>query len=145
MQTHLKEEPKALQKALEQKQQAEARLQNERSKYAADLRTAQSRHKHMIGGAVVKYFPGVYHFDEAEINEILMAALPTRECLRTIKNIERRNRVEESHTDEILKRVQAGRVAESLPNTVAAIEGMTEEQGARQSSFEKRDGGDDHG
>ena len=145
MKTQLKEEPKALQKALAQKEQAEARLQNERSKYAADLRTAQSRHKHMIGGAVVKYFPGVYCFDEAEVNEIIMSALATRECLRTIKNIERRNRVEESHTDEILKRVEAGRVAESLPNIVAAIEGMTEEQGARQGSFEKRDGGDDNG
>ena len=68
MKTQLTEEPKALQKALEQKQQAEARLQNERSKYAADLRNAQSRHKHMIGGAVVKYFPGVYCFDESEVN-----------------------------------------------------------------------------
>lgn len=40
MQTNLKEEPKALQKALEQKQQAEARLAAERTKYAADLRTS---------------------------------------------------------------------------------------------------------
>ena len=82
MQEHLKQEPKSLQKALEQKEQLEARIANERSKYAADLRTAQSRHKHMIGGAVVKYFPGVYHFDEAEVNEIIMAALATRECLK---------------------------------------------------------------
>ena len=51
MQEHLKQEPKSLQKALEQKEQLEARIANERSKYAADLRTAQSRHKHMIGGA----------------------------------------------------------------------------------------------
>ena len=91
------------------------------------------------------YFPGVYHFDEAEVNEILMAALSTRECLRAIKNIERRNRVEESHTDEILKRVEAGRVAESLPNTVAAIEGVTEEQSAIKGAYQKRDGGDDNG
>ena len=87
MQEHLKQEPKSLQKALEQKEQLEARIANERSKYAADLRTAQSRHKHMIGGAVVKYFPGVYHFDEAEVNEIIMAALATREGLKTIKTI----------------------------------------------------------
>ena len=107
MQEHLKQEPKSLQKALEQKEQLEARIANERSKYAADLRTAQSRHKHMIGGAVVKYFPGVYHFDEAEVNEIIMAALATRECLKTIKTIERRNQSAESYTDDIIKRVSA--------------------------------------
>ena len=101
MQEHLKQEPKSLQKALEQKEQLEARIANERSKYAADLRTAQSRHKHMIGGAVVKYFPGVYHFDEAEVNEIIMAALATRECLKTIKTIERRNQSAESYTEDI--------------------------------------------
>ena len=38
MQEHLKQEPKSLQKALEQKEQLEARIANERSKYAADLR-----------------------------------------------------------------------------------------------------------
>ena len=34
----MKQEPKSLQKALEQKEQLEARIANERSKYAADLR-----------------------------------------------------------------------------------------------------------
>lgn len=145
MQEHLKQEPKSLQKALEQKEQLEARIANERSKYAADLRTAQSRHKHMIGGAVVKYFPGVYHFDEAEVNEIIMSALATRECLKTIKTIERRNQSAESYTDDIIKRVSAMREGMNLPNTVSAVEGMAEEQGARQGSFQKRDGGDDNG
>ena len=145
MQEHLKQEPKSLQKALEQKEQLEARIANERSKYAADLRTAQSRHKHMIGGAVVKYFPGVYHFDEAEVNEIIMAALATRECLKTIKTIERRNQSAESYTDDIIKRVSAMRESMNLPNTVPAVESMAEEQGARQGSFQKRDGGDDNG
>ena len=145
MQTNLKEEPKALQKALEQKQQAEARLAAERTKYAADLRTAQSRHKHMIGGAVVKYFPGVYCFDEAEVNEIIMSALTTRECLRTIKLVERRNSVTASHAEEIVKRVEAMRKTMDLPNTVSAVEGMAEEQSAIKGAFQKRDGGDDNG
>ena len=145
MQEHLKQEPKSLQKALEQKEQLEARIANERSKYAADLRTAQSRHKHMIGGAVVKYFPGVYHFDEAEVNEIIMSALATRECLKTIKTIERRNQSAESYTDDIIKRVSAMRESMNLPNTVPAVEAKAEEQGARQGSFQKRDGGDDNG
>ena len=145
MQTNLKEEPKALQKALEQKQQAEARLAAERTKYAADLRTAQSRHKHMIGGAVVKYFPGVYHFDEAEVNEIIMAALATRECLKTIKTIERRNQSADSYTDDIIKRVSAMRENMNLPNNVPVVEGMTEELSAIKGAFQKRDGGDDNG
>ena len=145
MQTHLKEEPKALQKALAQKEQAEARLQNERSKYAAELRTAQSRHKHMIGGAVVKYFPGVYCFDEAEVNEIIMSALATRECLRTIKTIERRNQSAESYTEDIIKRVSAMRESMNLPNTVPAVEAKAEEQGTGNGAFQKRDGGDDNG
>ena len=145
MQEHLKQEPKSLQKALEQKEQLEARIANERSNYAADLRTAQSRHKHMIGGAVVKYFPGVYHFDEAEVNEIIMSALATRECLKTIKTIERRNQSAESYTDDIIKRVSAMRESMNLPNTVSAVEGMAEEQSAIKSAYQKRDGGDDNG
>ena len=145
MQEHLKQEPKSLQKALEQKEQLEARIANERSKYAADLRTAQSRHKHMIGGAVVKYFPGVYHFDEAEVNEINMAALATRECLKTIKTIERRNQSAESYTEDIIKRVSAMRESMNLPNTVPAVEGMAEERGVGNGAFQKRDGGDDNG
>ena len=145
MQEHLKQEPKSLQKALEQKEQLEARIANERSKYAADLRTAQSRHKHMIGGAVVKYFPGVYHFDEAEVNEIIMSALATRECLKTIKTIERRNQSAESYTDDIIKRVSDMRESMNLPNTVPAVEAKAEEQGAGNGAFQKRDGGDDNG
>ena len=99
----------------------------------------------MIGGAVVKYFPGVYCFDEAEVNEIIMSALATRECLRTIKLIERRNNVTDSHADEIVKRVETMRKTMDLPGTVSAVEGMTEEQSAVKGAYQKRDGGDDNG
>ena len=52
--------------------------------------------------------------------------------------------MEKSHTDEIMKRVEAARGAESLPNTVAAIGSITEEQSAIKGAYQKRDGGDDN-
>ena len=44
MQEHLKQEPKSLQKALEQKEQLEARIANERSKYAAFEKRADAQY-----------------------------------------------------------------------------------------------------
>ncbi|MDD7077253.1 MAG: hypothetical protein PUI42_03865 [Lachnospiraceae bacterium] len=36
--------------------------------------------KNMMGGIIVRYFPDCYQYEENELNEILSAALSTRDC-----------------------------------------------------------------
>ena len=38
------------------------------------LRKARDRHKHMMGGCIVKYFPEAYDFSEQEMNRIIACA-----------------------------------------------------------------------
>ena len=79
---------KALEDAIKNVEQAKARLANERKKQNERRRKAENRHKYMMGGIIVKYFPQCYHFEENELNRILSAALATRECRQAINEIE---------------------------------------------------------
>ena len=47
------------------------------------LRKAQDRHKYMMGGCVVKYFPEAYDFSEQEMNRIIACAF----SLKDVKNM----------------------------------------------------------
>ena len=80
---------RALEDAIKNMEQAKARLANERKKQNERRRKAENRHKYMMGGIIVKYFPQCYHFEESELNRILSAALATRECRQVINEIER--------------------------------------------------------
>ena len=82
-------ESRALEDAIKNMEQAKARLANERKKQNERRRKAENRHKYMMGGIIVKYFPKCYHFEESELNRILSAALATRECRQVIDEIER--------------------------------------------------------
>lgn len=79
---------RALEDAIKNAEQAKARLANERKKQNERRRKAENRHKYMMGGIIVKYFPQCYHFEENELNRILSAALATRECRQAINEIE---------------------------------------------------------
>lgn len=79
---------RALEDAIKNAEQAKARLANERKKQNERRRKAENRHKYMMGGIIVKYFPQCYHFEESELNRILSAALATRECRQMIEEIE---------------------------------------------------------
>ena len=79
---------RALEEAIKNAEQAKARLANERKKQNERRRKAENRHKYMMGGIIVKYFPQCYHFEESELNRILSAALATRECRQMIEEIE---------------------------------------------------------
>ena len=79
---------RALEDAIKNAEQAKARLANERKKQNERRRKAENRHKYMMGGIVVKYFPQCYHFEESELNRILSVALATRECRQMIEEIE---------------------------------------------------------
>lgn len=75
------------QKALEQ---AKNRVAVERRKVNAERRKFEDHYKYMMDGAVHKYFPECYSFEESEINEILKAAFKTSEVQKTISNIKAR-------------------------------------------------------
>lgn len=80
---------RALEEAMRNAEQAKARLANERKKQNERRRKAENRHKYMMGGIIVKYFPRCYRFEESELNRILSAALATKECQQVIDEIER--------------------------------------------------------
>lgn len=66
-------------------EQAKARLAEAKRKESANRRTAENKHKYMMGGVVHKYFPECYEFDESEMNRILAAAIKSDQCQRIIK------------------------------------------------------------
>ncbi len=80
---------RALEEAIKNAEQAKERLANERKKQNERRRKAENRHKCMMGGIIVKYFPWCYRFEESELNRILSAALATRECRQIIAEMER--------------------------------------------------------
>ena len=59
------------QKALEKVKRANAELAKVVREEKEQLRKTQDRHKYMMGGCVVKYFPDAYDFSEQEMNRII--------------------------------------------------------------------------
>lgn len=74
-------------RAMKNLEQAKARYEEEKRKANAKRRKAENHHKYMMGGIIVKYFPDCYQYEEQELNEILSAALSTRECKAAIARV----------------------------------------------------------
>ena len=70
-------------KAMEKVKRANAELAKVVREEKEQLRKAQDRHKYMMGGCVVKYFPEAYDFSEQEMNRIIACAF----SLRDVKNM----------------------------------------------------------
>lgn len=73
-------------KAMEKVKRANAELAKIRRDQKKQLRKEQDRHKYMIGGCVVKYFPDdleAYDFNEQEMNRIIACAF----SLKDVKNM----------------------------------------------------------
>ena len=70
-------------KAMEKVKRANAELAKVVREEKEQLRKAQYRHKYMMGGCVVKYFPEAYDFSEQEINRIIACAF----SLKDVKNM----------------------------------------------------------
>ena len=68
-------------------EQAKARLEAETKKQNEKRRRFENHHKYMMGGAIVKYFPECYSFDEKEMNRIIAAAMKSEECQRIVRII----------------------------------------------------------
>ena len=50
-------------------------------------RKAQDRHKYMMGGCVVKYFPEAYDFNELEMNRIIACAFSPKDVQNMINTV----------------------------------------------------------
>ena len=83
---------KNLEKALQALEQAKQRVANEKKKQNEKKRKAENRHKYIMGGIIVKYFPDCYRYDEDELNRILSVALQTKECQQIISKIKSESR-----------------------------------------------------
>ena len=70
-------------KAMEKVKRANAELAKVVREEKEQLRKAQDRHKYMMGGCVVKYFPDAYDFSEQEMNRIIACAF----SLKDVKNM----------------------------------------------------------
>ena len=78
-------------------EQAKARYEEEKRKANVKRRKAENHHKYMMGGIIVKYFPDCYQYEESELNEILSAALSTRECKAAIARVRTASDMEGGH------------------------------------------------
>lgn len=73
-------------KAMEKVKRANAELAKVVREEKEQLRKTQDRHKYMMGGCVVKYFPdglSAFDFDEQEMNRIIACAF----SLKDVKNM----------------------------------------------------------
>ena len=62
------------------------------------VRRIQDRHKYMMGGCVLKYFPegfNAYEFDEQEMNRIIACAFKNRDVQNMVKTVVRERPSEE--------------------------------------------------
>lgn len=64
------------------------------------LRKTQDRHKYMMGGCVVKYFPEAYDFSEQEMNRIIACAFSLKDVKNMIAMVLKERPVPEENNDE---------------------------------------------
>ena len=73
---------------------AEQKLRQAQAEYKKALREEkererkmQDRHKYMMGGCVVKYFPEAYDFSEPEMNRIIACAFSLKDVKNMIETV----------------------------------------------------------
>jgi len=92
------------QRALEKVRRANAELAKIRRDQKKELRKAQDHHKFMMGGIIIKYFPGAYDFTEQELNRIIACAFKNRDVQNMVNTVfrERPKPVQERGETEVL-------------------------------------------
>ena len=74
-------------KAMEKVKRANAELAKVVREEKEQLRKTQDRHKYMMGGCVVKYFPDAYDFSEQEMNRIIACAFSFKDVKNMIATV----------------------------------------------------------
>ena len=86
------EKSKKMTKAEEKFRQAQAIYDKAVKDEKDRIRRIQDRHKYMMGGCVLKYFPegyNAYEFDEQEMNRIIACAFKNRDVQNMVKTVVR--------------------------------------------------------
>ena len=86
------EKSKKMTKAEEKFRQAQAVYDQAVKDEKERVRRIQDRHKYMMGGCVLKYFPegfNAYEFDEQEMNRIIACAFKNRDVQNMVKTVVR--------------------------------------------------------
>ena len=86
------EKSKKMTKAEEKFRQAQAVYDQAVKDEKARIRSIQDRHKYMMGGCVLKYFPegfNAYEFDEQEMNRIIACAFSKESVRNMVKTVVR--------------------------------------------------------
>ena len=86
------EKSKKMTKAEEKFRQAQAVYDQAVKDEKARIRSIQDRHKYMMGGCMLKYFPegfNAYEFDEQEMNRIIACAFKNRDVQNMVKTVVR--------------------------------------------------------
>ena len=76
-------------KAMEKVKRANAELAKVVREEKEQTRKAQDRHKYMMGGCVVKYFPEAYDFSEQEMNRIIACAFSLKDVRNMIATVKK--------------------------------------------------------
>ena len=86
------EKSKKMTKAEEKFRQAQEVYDQAVKDEKARIRSIQDRHKYMMGGCMLKYFPegfNAYEFDEQEMNRIIACAFKNRDVQNMVKTVVR--------------------------------------------------------
>ncbi|MBP3802386.1 MAG: hypothetical protein J6I76_00590 [Oribacterium sp.] len=97
------EKSKKMTKAEEKFRQAQAVYDQAVKDEKARIRSIQDRHKYMMGGCVLKYFPedfNAYEFDEQEMNRIIACAFKNRDVQNMVKTVVRERPSEEQEVEK---------------------------------------------
>ena len=100
--TQMEKSPK-MTKAEEKFRQAQAVYDQAVKDEKERIRKIQDRHKYMMGGCVLKYFPeeyNAYEFDEPEMNRIIACAFSLKDVNNMIKTVVKDRPTEEQEVEE---------------------------------------------
>ena len=110
------EKSKKMTKAEEKFRQAQAVYDQAVKDEKERVRKIQDRHKYMMGGCVLKYFPegySVYEFDEQEMNRIIACAFSKESVRNMVKTVVRERPEPEQEAENAADENEAAEVEET--------------------------------
>lgn len=127
------EKSKKMEKAEEKFRQAQAVYDKAVKDEKDRVRRIQDRHKYMMGGCVLKYFPedfNAYEFNEQEMNRIIACAFKNNSVQNMVKTVVRERPAEEQETENTVDENEITEIGESdNQNEIVETEENDEEEG----------------
>ena len=132
------EKSKKMTKAEEKFRQAQAVYEQAVKDERDRVRRIQDRHKYMMGGCVLKYFPegyNAYEFDEQEMNRIIACAFSKESVRNMVKTVVRERPEPEQEAENTVDVVESAEVGnsdnqnESVETEENYVEGSEENEG----------------